>query len=344
MLKSASYIFIVSRAHGLSTRLLTYDELDSLKKTRDLQAFIDLLTKDDYVQVLSTLERGRVDAATLNRLFSKVYVDRLIYFTKISSGKFRDFMMSYVRRLEVENLRRVLRAKLRGKEISIDELIPIPRGYTALNFQELVNVSSIEDISYHLVPTMYRGAQESISIAKSINSTLPVELAVEAVYFAKLLEVANTLPSNKRVVDVLRNEYFSKLAYYIFGMKFLEAPLIVFERYSGLIARNLSVPVDFINDLLRSREDVALNIILRSRYRWLVKYIEDAVERKSVNDLYRAIHKGFRSFHIDLSKRHPLDMAYVLWYLYSVEYEYMNLIQISTAKELGIDPEEIELY
>lgn len=344
MLKSAPYIYLVTRAHGLSTRLLTYNELDSLRKAKDLQAFVDQLTRDDYVRVLSTLERRTLDAATLNKLFSKVYVDRLTYFTKISSGKFRDFMMSYVKRLEVENLRRVLRAKLRGKDISIDDLIPIPREYTIINFQELVNVATIDDISYYLAPTMYRGAQEAISIAKSINSTLPIELAIEAVYFSKLLEAANTLPSNKRVIDILRSEYFSKLTYYIFGMKFLEAPLIVFERYSGLIARTLNVPVDFINDLLRSREDIALNIILRSRYRWLVKFIEDAVERRSVNDLYRGVLNGFKSYYTDVSKRHPLDMAYVLWYLYSVEYEYMNVVQIATAKELGLDPEEIELY
>lgn len=344
MLKTASYIYIVSRAHGLSTRLMTPDELESLRKARDLQTLIDLLTRDDYVQVISSVERDRIDAATLNRMFSRVYVDRLIYFTKISQGRFRDFMMGYIRRLEIENLRRVLRAKLRRRKILLDDLIPIPRGYTTLNFQELVNVSTIDDISYHLSPTIYRGAQDVMSMAKNINNTLPVELAVEAIYFSKLLEVAKKLPSNKRIADIIRNEYFSKLVYYVFGLKFLETPLIMLERYSALISRNLSVPVTFINDLLRSREDVAINLILRSRFRWIVDYIEDAVDRMSVNDLYRGVLKGFRNFHMDISKRHPLDAAYILWYLYSIEYEYINLIQIATAKELGLGSEDIILY
>lgn len=344
MLKTASYIYIVSRAHGLSTRLMTLDELESLRKATDLSALIDLLTRDDYVQLLSSVERNKIDAATLNRLFSKVYVDRLIYFTKISQGRFRDFMMGYIKRLEIENLRRVLRAKLRMKEITFDDLIPIPRGYTTLNFQELVNVSAFDDISYHLSPTIYREAQDAMQMAKNINNTLPVELAVEAIYFSKLLEVAKKLPSNKRILDIIRNEYFSKLVYYIFGLKFLETPLIMLERYSALISRNLSVPPIFINDLLRSREDVALNLILRSRFRWVVNFIEDAVERKSVNDLYRGVLKGFRVFHEDISKRHPLDASYILWYLYSIEYEYMNLVQIATAKELGLGSEDIMLY
>ncbi len=344
MLKSAQYIYLVSRAHGLATRLLTDSELENLKKVKDLFSLLDQLTKEDYIQPLSALDRDRLDAALLNNIFSRVYVDRLIYFTKISSGKFRDFMMNYIRRLEVENLRRVFRAKLRNKPISMDELIPIPREYTIINFQDIINVASLDDVSYHLSPTIYRNVQEAFPMAKSINSTLPLELAVEAIYYSKVIEAANILPSGKRVVEILRNEYFSKLVYYILGMKFLNAPLVVFEKYSSIMARNLGTSVEFINDFLRAREDVALNIILRSKYKWIVKFIEPALETRSVNDLYKGVLHGFRDFYKDLSKRYPLDMAYVLWYLYSVEFEYLNLVQIATAKELGIPPDEIELF
>ncbi|GEM_PF-953973 len=344
MLKSASYIYLVSRAHGLSTRLIKPNEYESLKKAKDLNSLIDLISGEEYVKRFSSVERDKLDASTLNRVFAEVLVDRLVYFTKISSGKFRDFMLSYVRRLEIENLRRVLRAKLGERKISVEDLLPIPRGYTIINFQDLVNVRSLDDVSYHLTPTIYRVAQESFAIAKSIGSTFPIELVSEAIYFSKLIDSAMALPSSRRAVEIIRSEYFSKLAYYILGLKFLDASLLPLEKFSSIIARNLGVSIDFINDLLRAREDTLINIILRSRYRWLIPYIENVIPSKSVTDLYRGVLKAFKGYYGGISKRYPLDMAYILWYLYSVEYEYLNLVQLATAKELGIPSEEIELY
>ncbi len=344
MLKSASYIYLVSRAHGLATRLIDASTYESLKKARDLQSLIDLISGEEYVKRLSALERDRLDASVLNRIFSEVLVDRLIYFTKISSGKFRDFMLNYVRRLEVENLRRVLRAKIRGNVITLDDLLPIPRGYTIINFQDLVNVRTLDDVSYHLTPTIYRAAQEAFSIAKSVGSTFPIELVAEAIYFSRLIDSAMSLPSSRRAVEIIRSEYFSKLVYYILGLKFLGASLLPLEKYSSLIARNMGVSEEFINDMLRAREDVLINIILRSRYRWLAPYIENVFESRSVTDLYRSVLKGFKGYFGGISRRYPLDMAYILWYLYSVEYEYINLVQLATAKELGIPSDEIELY
>ncbi len=344
MLKSSSYIYLVSRAHGLATHLLKKEEIESLAKTSDLKGFLENVSKGDYVRWLGGLDKESVDAKSLSRIFASVYVDRLVHLTRITSGRFRAFLTEYLGRVEVENLKRVLRAKMGDKPISLEDLLPLPREFETINFSDVVNVKSLDDVSFHLAPSPYREAVDAFPLAKSMGSTYPIELLVENIYFTNTLEAAAKLPSAKSISEVIRNEYAASLVYNVLAMKFLGSPMTVFEKYTGMISKGLGVSPEFVNDLLRSREDTVVGVIRGSRFSWLAPYIEEAVEKGSVVELYRAVKRGFAEYFRSIGRKKPLDMVYVLWYLYSAEYEYINLSTIATAKELGLDPSEIPIF
>ncbi len=344
MLKSSTYIYLVSRAHGLATRLLKREELESLAKTQSFQAFIEALSSGEYVRRLSSYSKEELDARLASRVFAEVYVDRIVHLTRITSGRFRDFLTAYLMRVEVENLRRVLRAKIGGRDISVEDLLPLPREFENVNFNDLVNVKSLDDVVFHISPTVYKASTEAFQIAKSMGSTLPIELILENIYFLNLVASASKLPSSKKVVGLIRNEYASTVVFNILAMKFLDTPLTVFEKYSSQIAKGLGVSTDFVNNLLRSREDTYTSILRASKYSWIAPYVEEVIETRDVAELYRNVKRGFREFYESVSKRDPLGITYVLWYLYTIEYEYLNLSVIATAKELGLKPEDIPLY
>jgi len=344
MLKSSTYIYLVSRVHGLSTRLMSRGELESLSKTQNFASFLETLSGEEYVRRLSSIQGEEVDARLASRVFADVYVDRLVHLVRITSGKYRDFLLSFLKRVEIENIKRVLRAKMGGRDISVEVLLPLPREFTSVNFNDLVNVKSLDDVQFHLTPTIYRGASEAFQIAKNMVSTYPVELILENIYFLNLLASASKLPSSKKVVDLIRNEYASTVVFNILAIKFLDAPLTIFEKYSRQISKGMGVSSDYVNDLLRAREDTFSSLLRASRFAWISANIEDGIESRDVAELYNSIKRGFRIYYESVSRRDPLGITYLLWYLYTVEYEYLNLSLIATAKELGLKPEEIKLY
>ncbi len=340
-MRSAAYIYLITRAHGLSTHLLSADDFRSLMRSRDLDAFVEAISRGDYAEKVGLLPREKVSAKELNRVFSEIYVDRLLYLLKVAPQPINKFLDAYTRKVEVENIKRILISKFYGLTITQEDLITLPRTYSVINFQAMLEAESIEDAISLLVYTKYKGVGNYISIARESDSTIPLEAYLDKVYFQNVSKYIEGLPDKGIVRNIIGFEVDIRNLYFVLAYKLLETP-------SNLIEKSIIRPLyrltdEHISSIIRARKDVLVDTLGSTPYGWVSNFISDALERGSIEDLEHKLNVILYNFLKSMSTRNALGLGYVLWYLNAIYYEYRNLTAIAFAKELNLAEEEVSL-
>ncbi len=340
-MRSASYIYLITRAHGLSTHLFNAEDFRALARTRDLNSFVESVSRGDYAEKIGLLSRESITARELNKVFSEVYVDRLLYLLKVAPEPVNKFLDAYTRRVEVDNVKRILVAKFHGLSLAVDDLIPLPRTYSVINYQAMIEAESLEDAVTLLMFTKYREVGNYISIAREYGSTIPLEAYLDRVYYKNVVKYIERLPDKGVVRNIIGFEIDLRNLYFIVAYKLLGAPQELIEE--TILRPFYRLTDEYINNLLRARAETLLDSFMSTPYGWASSYVAEALEEGSVADLEYGINLILSNFLKSMSTRNALGLGYVIWYLNAIYFEYRNLTTIAFAKELSIPEEEIKL-
>jgi len=340
-LKSAAYIYLITRAHGLSTHLLSSDDFKAFARLKDLNAFVEAISKGDYAEKIGLLPREKLSARDLSSVFSDIYVYRLLYLLKVAPQPINKFLDAYTRKVEIENIKRVLIAKFYGLSISLDDLIPLPRTYSIINFQAMVEAESIEDAISMLMFTKYKGVGNYVVACREHGTTIPLEAFLDRVYYKNIYKYVENLPDKGIVRNIIGFEVDIRNLYYVLAYKILGTPLALIEE--SIIKPTFRLTEELLNSIMRARIDVLIDSVASTPYGWISTKISSAIENRSIEDLEYTFNSIFYDYLRGMSIRNPLGLGYVIWYLNAIYYEYRNLTSIAVAKELGVSEDEIKL-
>lgn len=110
-MRTPSTIYLITRTHGRRTHLLTSESIKTMSKSRSLTEMFDQLLRSDYAAEISKLSREEIDSVKLENVFLKALVQRFFTLTNDTRGRIKEFLDAYAARIEVENLKRIIRAK-----------------------------------------------------------------------------------------------------------------------------------------------------------------------------------------------------------------------------------------
>ena len=341
MLKSANYVYIVTRAHGLSTHLIKENDLKILARTPSFEAFLESMMRGDYAEKIGLLSREKINVSDLNKVFSEIYVERLIYLIKIAGSGIKKFLDSFTRRVEVENIRRIIRAKFHALDIAIEDLIPLPRTYSVINYQGMIEAETLEDSLSLLGFSKYRDVIDKVSVAKEIDSTIPLEAFLDTVYYKEVLKNLKRVPDEKTLKDIVGTEIDLRNIYYIVSYKILDVPQRIIEE--SIIKPFFRFREHDISSLVKARREAIAEVINSSGYQWIMPRLSSAIEEDSIDILEFELAKIYKNFIDKMAIRNALGMGYVVSYLFNIEYEYRNLSAISIAKKMNLKESDIRL-
>ena len=341
MLRPASYLYLITRVHGLSTHLISEDDIKALARTRDLIGFVEAVSKGDYAEKIGLLSREVINARNLNKVFSEVYVDRLLYLLKVAPQSVNKFLDAYTRKVEVENLKRILTSKFYGLDLSMDDLIQLPRTYSVINFQAMIEAESIDDAITLLMYSVYRGVGNYVQICREFNSTIPIEAYLDKVYYRNVYKYLSGIPDEDLVRNILGVEIDLRNLYFVISYKLMDAPQNLIEE--SIIRPFYRLGEEHITSFLRAGKEALLDNFIASPYGWAADVLSAPIEAGSVADLEHGVHVVYYNFLKEMATRNALGMGYVIWYLNAIYYEYRNLTSIAFAKELNVPEAEIKL-
>lgn len=336
-MKSPSTIYLVTRTHGMRTHLLTDDNFKAMAKSRSLSDIVDLLLRSDYAADIGKLPSEQIDSVKLEMIFLKTLVERFFNLTKNAKGKGREFLDNYVARIEVENLKRILRAKHTYAKIEEHKLIPLDREQTLINFPALIKAKDIEEAVSLLRETTYSSLAQRIDDYKRLGLTIILESHLDLIYFDKVWEKVEKLENKESIKKLVGEE-----------IDLRNLQLILTLKMKDIASRQIEEMIMPISYRLRK-----MNIRRLAQGR-----LEDAPEAlvgtPYVNTTIEILRKSDPAIELEtiLSKKlyhnasfalrnSSLEFGYIVAYLMMCEREARNLATLTTALDLGVTEENL---
>jgi len=331
-------IYLVTRVHGLRTHIIPARDIKILAKAKSLRDVFDNLMKTDYATDLGQLPAQDNDAATLERIFHKKLVDRFFFLSRTAQGKMQDLLIKYSARFEVENIKRIVRAKHGGVTSERPDLIPLPREHSLVNFPALLSAKDIDEVASLLRDTPYRVLLDKVESYKQSESTMILEAALDSVYFSNVWELAGKVPDGEGVRDLIGEEIDLRNLLIAFSLKAREIPQRVIEE--TIIPLFYAFPKATLHSLLQARLEDMPSILTR-RYSRLASEAANLLKNESTLPFEWPFFRQLYSHASEAMSAYPLQAGYVLAYLLLCECETKNLVTIVTGKQLDLSDEEI---
>jgi vacuolar-type H+-ATPase subunit C/Vma6 len=337
--RSPSIIYLVTRTHGRRIHLLTPEIFKAMSKSKSLSEIVDQLLRSDYSAEIGKLPSGEIDSVRLERIFLRALVERFLAVVKDSNGKAQEFLQAYATRIEVENLKRVLRAKHAQEEIEEQNLIPLEREETLVNFPALTKAGHVEEAVSLLRETAYASLKDRLDAYRRVGLPIALESFLDSIYFSRVWEKMEGLPGYEGLKWLVGGEVDLRNLQLIFTLKMREiAPRLieemtipVFYRLSrNTLARLVQAGLDDAPGILAgtSYTDVAEEILRKSKEPAI--NLETLLSRRLYQDASFALRNLF------------LESGYVVAYLLSCEREARNLVTLTTALDLRISDENLQ--
>ncbi|MEM3708459.1 MAG: V-type ATPase subunit [Nitrososphaerales archaeon] len=336
--KSPETIYLITRVHGLRTHLFKPEDISSLSKASDLSVMVEALLKGDYAQDVSAIPSERINAVSLTEVFYKKLADRFYFLVKITKGSLREFFEAYAKRLEVENIKRILRAK-HVKEIITEELlVPIPREHTVVNFPAMIEAKDLEESLGILKETMYAPLIDKIELYKRYNTTLIFEGLLDKIYFGELWKNVKKLSEND-IKKRIGKEMDLKNLILILGLKAKNMPAELIEE--SLIEEYYKLDKKLISSLVKERPESIFDALLRTYYKNYFMKLRDEIEKGTMSEIEHSVFNSL--YNEDLKNMHekPFRLSFVISYLSLCEFEAKNITSIATAKQLGLSEDKL---
>lgn len=327
-------IYLVTRVHGLRTHLMTPRDIMILAKAKNLRGVTDNLMKTDYATEIGQLPTQEQDATALENIFLKKLVQRFFFLRRAAQGKIQDLLTRYCARFEVENIKRVIRAK-HGQSQEEPGLIPVPREHTLVNFPALLKAKDVDEVASLLRDTPYHPILEKLQSYRESGATITLEATLDTIYFNKVWELARKLAGMR---DLVGEEIDLRNLLIAFSLKSREISPRLIE--DSVIPLSYKLPKPMLRSVLQSRIEDAPKI-LAADYSKLASEAVNLLKSGSSLPLEWLFSKQLYGNASAALRTHALQAGYIVAYLLLCECEARNLVSIVTGKELNLSEEEI---
>lgn len=198
LLDVMKYSFINAKIRAMKSRMLKESVYQQLLETTHLDAFLKVLMETEYSPEVSAVDVKSPDIgeviSALDEHLIKCY-RTILQFFKVRTEN--DFVRIILSRLEIENLKIIIRGKFKGitSVMLSDNLIPTA-GVSNLSFEELIGSRDIEHFVSMLTKTRYeRPLKEALAHFERDRRTAVLERPLDALYYIDLIRAIKTLSS-----------------------------------------------------------------------------------------------------------------------------------------------------
>ncbi len=338
-MRSPALVYLITRAHGLSTHLLLQDNYKTLLKSKDLTSLVEYLLRSDYGSEISKIPSEKISALTLSQVVYSVLTSRFYHLINIAPSDVKKFLELYTERFIIENVKRILRAKHSSTKITNDMLIPIPREYALINFSAMIESATLQDSLELLKATKYYQILDWFSLYRKYGIVTILEYALDKIYFEKIWKETERLPDSRETKLIIGSEIDLKNISLIIDLR---ARDIGPETILSISFKPIRLRDEDVNQMAKARLDTIPDILMRTPYQNLAQRLKETIESKKLEKIDYIISDEIYNQTKTIMVRYPNSFSFVIGYLIMTEIEAHNLIALITAKELGLKEDEIK--
>lgn len=321
--------YLICRAHGFETKLLTAEHIRELMAVNSLKELVERLSQTGYGPKL----RDAKNIWDLERIFAEELMDKFHRLLGISpEGVLRDFLKTYFRRYEVQNLIWLIRMKWRkASEEEVKSILLPTERIGDVKFEPLIKLESLEELFELLENQGYQGIAafgEDISL---------IECALRKIHYQRLMERLS------RIILADRRDIRSLLIPEIDLSNLKLCIITLLHNYDEDTVRKLLIKNPggiSLRELLASVKmgDIRKFIESFPNYRAFLETVLSGEEWKIDVEQLRVVRKAL---YLKRVERY-ISFLYVMKYIIDVETEYRNLrsIALSIYHNLPVEARE----
>jgi V/A-type H+-transporting ATPase subunit C len=328
-LKPPQLIYLVTRVHGLSRHLIKPDDMELILDAKDLKEAIERIPKSEYREIIKL---ATLDATVLERIFLEKMVERFYFIVNAASGDVQKFFKGYSSRFEMENVKRVLRVIHGGELLEEQNLIPLIKEFTLVNFSALMKAKDLKEAVGLLRETDYGHLIDDFELYQKFGTTSILEASLDKHYYERLHEVAQRIPDKKLVKDIIGFEIDLKNLMTILSLKMRGSEQG--EIQNRIVEQFYRMREFRIKNLIEARTEDFAHILKPSYYAKFAEEIQTALSNGSWKEGERIFSAELHDEASKIAARNPHTLAFVLYYLIRCEYEAKDLIAAVVSKQI----------
>lgn len=340
LLKVEKYSFINAKIRGMKSRLFDEERYRHLMDTTQLDALVKALIETDYGHELSELGSGEAEITDVVKALDKnliaAYKTVLKFFTPKKENAFISHLIS---RLEVENLKIILRGKFKGigPILINDALIPV-NGLSNIDYERLIESRDIEEFVSDLGPTPYgQPLKQVLPLFMRERRTALLERPLEESYY---FNVYSSLESLKGYDETVMRTYLGTIVD-CFNIMGTLRYRIYYEVPADTV-KEMVLPMKFrltkteAESLVNATEHDYMDIVADTYYGRLVG------SYKSLPELEMGLNRIMAAAARKALSGSPFNIGTIIGYLALKELEVSNIKCIAEGKRHNLPEEEIE--
>ena len=320
----ARFAALSTKLDAISGRFLQEEDYEALlHKEKVTEVARYLKENTHYANLLADVDPDDVHRGDLNLLLSRKVIEITEKLAHFTSHNYKELMKALLIRYEVEDLKLILRAISRNEDVrSLDALFIHSKKFSHLDYEQLLSISSIEDMVALLRGTIYEEAFRSITQEDLELREFHAEMNLDFVYFKNLLKKSKNLSNEDRKIleeliginiDLINIQWLYRARKY-YGLspeEILNYTLPGGIRYKFSQLKDLVYQDDPIEAVISS---------VKYTYPKIVAMKDIYIERKIYQYLYDMFKKSNRENRMNIAK-----LTSVLHFL---EYEIRDIITI----------------
>ncbi|WP_097027546.1 V-type ATPase subunit [Clostridium peptidivorans] len=339
----ANFAAVNTKAKALKGKLLTKEQYDELINAKDyVQALSYLKENTNYKEVLKDYNVQDLHRGQLEKILKKYYTKIFYKLSHYFKGDYKNLIKVLFMKLEIEDLKVILRGKYIGREKEdIESLMTYKSPLSEINYDTLISARSIEEAIETLKDTKYYNHIFPLLNSIKEGGMFRIEMSLDFSYFSELRKIEEKVHKESR--GILKN---------IIGV------------YSDLLN---------IQWIFRGKKyyniapEILLNYTIYDGYRLHLKDLKNLCYSKSIEELFSLIKyspyveifgegkkddylvvgdilRYMKSLYLKYAKENSMDVSVVVSYLELVFLEIKYIVSIVEGKRYSLSSEEIYRY
>lgn len=315
-----------------------YDQMMQKKSVREVALYLKHNTyyKDD----LETIDENEVHRGQLEILLYRAVVRDALKIAKHLTGNEKKIYRYVYRRLETDDVKKMLRTLQMGKPVSeVDRSTLFVSRYSKIDFNKSLEAKNVSELVESLKDTNFYKILKPLINDKGDIDIFSAEMALDFYYYQKTSDQVKKL-SEGRDRDIFQMMHgldvdFRNIYFILRAKKHYDLSNELIRRY--IIPVRYKLHRTQLNEMIECFNlEELLKVIDRTFYGKIIDFRQEKVEVQFLSYMYKLQERAMRN--------EPYTIAPVIGYMYLKQIEVMNITNIIEGIRYSVEPDKIEDY
>ncbi|MCP3682523.1 MAG: ATP synthase A1 subunit C [bacterium] len=324
----------------MRSELLKKEEYHKLMKMK-LNEIIEFLQESQYKKEINELAMNFSGVELMEMALNRNLTNTLAKLKRVSKKSLSDVISVYLKRLDVWNIKTIIRGKyVKAEEKKIESML-LPAG--AIPKEQLLNLikkETVEEVLKNCTVIPFAKLEKAYKSFEETKNLAEIENALDHLYYESVTKSLTTLPKDGRLfAEFLKTE-----------VETLNILTLLRLKRAGVDKEKIKQHIlsvrgsQIMKELIEAKDaETIISQLEKTKYGEHVKKgAADYKEKDTLIKIELELHKNLLRKSLLLLHQHPLSVEVILGFMFAKEIEVKNLKTLIKGKQLGLDDGFIE--